>query len=345
VHRIFFAALGPALVVPALTALVYASGDRTPSARVLDQHKASYRRPDVVPYPSHNTHTSDRELLGRTLFFDPRLSGSGWISCATCHNPGLAWGDGMPVAIGHGMKPLGRRTPTVLNLAWAPALFWDGRAETLEEQALGPIASADEMNLNLEELARRLKQIDGYRPLFARAYPGEEISGDTVAKAIATYERGIVSAESPFDRWIAGEEHAISAAAKRGFVLFNEKARCSLCHTGWRFTDDGFHDIGVETKDLGRAKLTPDIEVTQHAFKTPTLRNVVARAPFMHNGSVATLEAVIDLYDRGGIAQRPSLSPEIKPLNLTEQERTDLLAFLHTLTSNDPEARVPTLPR
>jgi cytochrome c peroxidase len=309
------------------------------------QAMRDYRRPANVAYPEDNAFSPAREQLGRMLFFDPRLSGSKWISCATCHNPALAWGDGLPRAIGHGMQQLGRRTPTILNLAWAPALFWDGRAESLEEQALGPVAAAGEMNLDLDEMVARLKAIDGYAPLFATAYPGEGISAPTVAKAIATFERGIVSGQAPFDRWLAGDDRAISASAARGFELFNDEARCSQCHSGWRFTDDSFRDIGVETSDEGRGVITPFIKETHFAFKTPTLRNVARRAPYLHNGSAATLEDVIELYDRGGIVRRPSLSREITPLKLTPQEKQDLVAFMLTLTSEDAEARIPALPQ
>jgi cytochrome c peroxidase len=334
-----------AMAVFAVAGLIAATSGAPVTVAPSNPHKAAYRRDGNIPHPSHNASTPDRELLGRTLFFDPRLSGSGWISCASCHNPGFSWTDGLPRAIGHGMEPLGRRTPTILNLAWAPALFWDGRAESLEEQALGPIQAAGEMNMTLEEMVRTLQRIDGYKPLFARAYPGEAISNDTVAKAIAAFERGVVSGQAAFDRWIAGDEKAISVSAQRGFTLFNEKARCSTCHSGWRFTDDSFHDIGVVGDDIGRAKVTPVIDVAHHAFKTPTLRNVTERAPYMHDGSVATLEAVVELYDRGGLVRRPSLSPEITPLGLTASEKSDLVAFMLTLTSRDAEVRVPTLPR
>ena len=308
-------------------------------------HRDEYRRPASVPYPEDNQPTPDRERLGRTLFFDPRLSGSGWISCGSCHNPGFSWSDGLPRAIGHGMQTLGRRTPTILNLAWAPALFWDGRAESLEEQALGPIQAPGEMNLSLDAMVWRLREIGGYRPLFERAYPGEPIAAETVAKAIATFERSVVSAQAPFDRWIAGDERAIPPSARRGFTLFNEKAHCSVCHAGWRFTDDGFYDIGMDATDIGRGKVTPKIELTHYAFKTPTLRNVALRAPYLHDGSAANLQAVIELYNRGGAVHRPSVSPEIKPLNLTEGEVQDLIAFMQTLTSQDAETRIPALPR
>jgi cytochrome c peroxidase len=310
----------------------------------VDQLKDRYRRPQTVPFPEDNTFTQDRAALGKLLFFDPRLSGSNLISCATCHNPALSWGDGLPKALGHGMKELSRRTPTILNMAWAEALFWDGRADTLEAQALGPITSPDEMNLSPKKLVERLKAIPGYVTRFRIAYPDEGIVPATVAKALATFERTVVSGIAPFDEWVAGSEQAISEKAKRGFVLFNSKANCAKCHRGWNFTDSGFHDIGVPTEDLGRGKHLPKLVGMRHAFKTPTLRNVDRRAPYMHNGSVATLREVIDLYDRGGVA-RPSRSPDIRPLGLTREEKEALITFLKTLTSVDPPVSLPELPR
>ena len=304
-----------------------------------------YRRPAVTPTPEDNKASSARELLGRTLFFDPRMSGSNWISCGSCHNPAFSWGDGLPKAIGHGMQTLGRRTPTILNLAWSDSMFWDGRAGSLEEQALGPVKAAGEMNLPLEVLVEKIGSVPGYRHMFEKAYPGEGVSESSIAKAIAAFERTVVSAPSPFDRWVDGDVNAISESAKRGFAVFNGDARCAQCHSGWRFTDDSFHDIGVTGNDLGRGALLKDLEVMQFAFKTPTLRNVEHRAPYMHNGSEATLEEVVELYDRGGDIRRPSLSPEIKPLNLTAQQKQDLVAFMRTLTSKDKPVEIPVLPR
>lgn len=312
----------------------------------LEALKAKYRRPASAPHPADNAPSEARVRLGLTLFFDPRLSGSGVMACATCHNPGLSWADGLDRAVGHGMKTLPRRTPTILNVAWAEALFWDGRASTLEEQALGPIASPDEMNQPLEGLVPKLSAIPEYAPQFEAAYPGEGISNATVAKAIASFERTVVSGRAPFDAWIEGDEGAIGADAKQGFVVFNGKARCSTCHSGWRFTDDSFHDIGVRgDDDRGRGAVLEDIEAVQFAFKTPTLRNVDRRAPYMHDGSEKALEDAIDLYDRGGRVQRASLSREIVPLELTEQESGQLVAFLRTLTSDDAPVAIPRLPR
>jgi cytochrome c peroxidase len=322
------------------------SGRSVSSERLLSSpFLAEYARPGQVPHPEDNAYTPARETLGRMLFFDPRLSGSNWISCASCHNPALSWGDGLPRAIGHGMQELGRRTPTILNLAWAEAMFWDGRADTLEAQALGPIQAAGEMNLALDKMIDKIAALDGYRRLFAAAYPGEPIAPATIAKAIATFERRVVSSESAFDRWVAGDDEAIDADARRGFVLFNTTARCSKCHTGWRFTDDSFHDIGVAGADQGRGVLFKDIPVMQHAFKTPTLRDADRRAPYMHDGSVATLADVVDFYDRGGDAKRDSLSPDMKRLGLSAEEKRQLVAFLHTLTGPETAVVVPALPR
>ena len=329
------AALGLVAVLP-LTSSTAASNDAI---------RQSYTRPAEVPYPSENRWSEAREELGRTLFFDPRLSAKGIMSCGTCHNPSFSWGDGLPKAVGHGMETLGRRTPTILNLAWSSSFFWDGRASSLEEQALGPIQAPGEMNLALDKMVGRVADKPEYAGLFEAAYPGEGINARTVAKAIATFERGVVSAEAPFDRWISGDEKAISASAKRGFELFNGKGNCDVCHSGWRFTDDSFHDIGITGDDRGRGALLPDIEVLNFAFKTPTLRNVDRRAPYMHDGSKGTLEEVIAFYNRGGDVGRPSLSEEIRPLQLSAKEQADLVAFMRTLTSSDAQVEFPAAPQ
>jgi cytochrome c peroxidase len=311
----------------------------------LEQMKAGYARPrGASPAPADNATTPVRVELGRRLFFDPRLSGSGAISCASCHNPSFGWEDGLPRGIGHNGQPLARSTPTVLNVGWGGPFFWDGRADTLERQAVMPIASAAEMNMPHDHAVARVRGIEGYRDAFAQAYPGEAITIGAVGKALAAYERTLVSAEAPFDRWIRGEARAISPEARRGFVLFNTTARCAVCHSGWRFTDDGFHDIGVATTDEGRATIAPGIEQLRFAFKTPSLRNIDQRAPYMHNGSLPTLDAVVDFYDAAA-ERRPSVAEEVAPLGLTTEERSDLVAFLRTLTSNDPPQAAPILPR
>lgn len=305
----------------------------------------SYARPATIPFPEDNPYTAPREALGKALFFDPRLSGSDRMSCASCHNPALSWADGLPRAVGHNLRILGRRTPTLLNLAWSDSMFWDGRASTLETQALGPIQAAGEMNLNLDRMVAKIGAVAGYRELFARAYPGQPITPNTVAQAIATFERLIVSGTAPFDRWLRGDDAAMSVDAQRGFALFNGKANCATCHGGWRFTDDSFHDIGLPGADRGRGDILPAIDAMHHAFKTPTLRSIERRGPYMHDGSVKTLEDVLAFYDRGGIDRRPGLSAEIKPLGLTPDEKRDVVVFLRALTSADTPVQIPALPR
>lgn len=331
------------------TSLVAANASDTgaPSAAPpvnIEALKADYVRPSEIPFPEENPFTEQKAELGKVLYFDPRLSRSQMQSCASCHNPSLGWGDGLAKGVGEGMQPLKRRSPTILNSAWSEALMWDGRFETLEEQALGPIQAGVEMNMKLDDLLARLGEIEGYRPLFGDAFGSAEITAQRIAKAIATYERTVVSGEAPFDRWINGEDGAISASAKRGFVVFNTKARCVACHSEWRFTDDSFHDIGLPDTDIGRGKHLPSIVTMQHAFKTPGLRNIDQRGPYMHDGSLATLEAVVEHYDEGGVA-RPSLSPEMQPLGLTQQEKADLVEFMLTLTSDDDPVTFVTLPR
>lgn len=310
----------------------------------LEALKAQYKRPTTIPFPKENPYTPEKAALGKRLYFDTRLSVTSAQSCASCHSPGFGWGDGLAVGVGHGMNQLGRHSPTVVNAAWGAIFMWDGRLANLEEQALGPIQAAGEMNMPLDKLMERLNGIPEYKPMFAAAFPGEEMSPKTLAKAIATYERTVVSERAPFDAWIEGNEKAISEEAKRGFALFNGKALCAGCHEGWNFTNDGFQDIGLPSKDVGRGEFMPDVIKMKHAFKTPGLREIAQRKPYMHDGSLATLEAVVDHYDHGGV-DRPSRSDLMKPLSLTAQEKADLVAFMHTLSSNLSPTAVPVLPR
>jgi cytochrome c peroxidase len=333
----------PALVVLSNSLLVGAVVAAAAPPQVDPALKAAYRPPSAIPFPQDNPYSAAKAELGRALFFDPRLSGAGNIACATCHNPALAWSDGLPLGIGAGGQKLARRSPSLLNVAWGKALMWDGRFATLEEQALAPMQAPNEMNQPLPALVAKVAAIPGYRRMFDAAFPEEDVSAKTIGQAIATFERSVVSSKSPFDRWVAGDEHAIDDGAKRGFVLFNGKAHCAACHSGWRFTDDSFHDIGLKGDDLGRGKVKPNIPILQHAFKTPGLRNVAQRAPYMHDGSIATLADVMREYNDGFI-QRPSLSPEIKPLHLSEAEIDDVIAFMLTLTSRDEPVSIPVLP-
>jgi cytochrome c peroxidase len=305
--------------------------------------RKQYYRPAQIPYPKDDPYSKAKFELGRILFFDPLLSGSKVRSCATCHNPGLSWGDGEQHAVGE--KQLLLRAPTLLNVAWTPKLGWDGHFRDLESVAIGPLSSADNMNLPVHELIARLSAIPGYVAAFNGAYGKGDITQQKIEQALATFERSIVSTDAPFDRFIAGDQRAIDEPAKRGFVLFNGKANCAACHSGWAFTDSSFHDVGVAAgDDTGRGRLFPTSVKLKYAFKTPTLRDVIRRGPYMHDGSVAALNDVIALYDRGGI-DRPSRDSEIHPLNLSGGEKADLVVFLQTLSSAPKSFAVPVLPR
>ncbi len=309
-----------------------------------DDGRTSFRIPDVVPASPENQMNTERIELGKMLFFDPRLSGSGSVSCATCHNPALDWSDGLPTAMGSSKTSLSRHTPTIVNSAFNALQMWDGRFRSLEEQSWAPLLSSGEMNTSSEEVIARLQAIAGYRQAFDKAYPREGITKLTFGNAIASFERSLISRDSAFDKWQAGDESAVSDSAKRGFDLFQRKANCSACHQGPNFTDQGFHNIGIaNNRDEGRFAIVP-IKILHGAFKTPSLRDVALTAPYMHNGSYRTLEEVIDHYDRGG-DDKSNLDPNIKPLNLSGQEKQDLVEFMKSLTGKQEPVTVPELPR
>jgi len=308
-----------------------------------DAVRANYRRPAAIPFPDDDPYTKAKADLGKMLFFDPQLSGSRKHSCSSCHQPAKSWSDGLPHAIGEDPAGLKIRTPTLIDVAFVDVLGWDGKFPDLESVAFGPLTSPQNMNITERELMRRLRAAPRYTAAFAKAFGDKHITRRRIELALATYERTIVAGEAPFDRWIMGDENAISPEAKRGFALFNGKAQCSSCHSGPSFTDGSFQDIGSATgDDIGRGRLFPSSEKLQYAFKTPTLRDVAERGPYMHDGSVATLEGVIELYNKGGI-DRPSRSPSIKPLSLTAEEKAELIAFLKTLSGSSIEARSPNL--
>ena len=330
---------GAALVGPS-----YQGAAPQQAAVSLADLKKLYRRPTTISFPADNPYTPDKMALGKKLFFDPRLSAANILSCGSCHNPAFGWSDGQPKAVGHGMNVLERRSPAILDAAFGTIFMWDGRANSLEEQALGPIQAAVEMNLPLEVLIGRLGETKEYTSIFAKVFPGEGITPQAIGKAIATYERMVASGRAPFDDWIDGDEKAISEAAKKGFTLFNGKARCSSCHSEWRFTDDSFHDTGLPSNDVGRGKFLPDVIKMQYAFKTPGLRDVARRPAFMHDGSLRTIRAVIDHYNDGGI-ERASRADAVVPLGLSAQEKDDLIAFLETLSGSNSITVIPQLPR
>jgi cytochrome c peroxidase len=303
-------------------------------------------RPDAAPAPPENIPNDARIQLGEMLFWDPRLSKKGSMSCASCHNPALGWSDGLPTAVGFDMQILGRATPTILNTAFNTIQMWDGRKANLEDQALGPIAAGGEMNLPLPEMVTQLQGIPGYAPAFEKAYPGQGISEVTVARAIASFERTVLSTEAPFDRWRKGDHKALSAPAKRGFDLFTGKANCAACHQGFNFTDNGFHNIGVKdpaAPDVGRFAQRK-VKAMQGAFKTPTLRDIALTAPYMRNGMYTTLGEVVEHYNRGGDVKE-NLDINMVPLNLTKEECADIVAFMESLTGAPRVVNVPMLPR
>lgn len=291
--------------------------------------------PDSFYVPPDNPLTKEKIALGRLLFFDKRLSKNDTIACATCHIPALAFTDGQPVSSGIHHQQGGRSAPMAINRAFSKAQFWDGRAATLEDQSIGPFINPVEHGfMDHDEMVKKMKGIKGYREEFKEVF-GTDITIEAVGKAIASFQRTLLSGNSPFDRYESGdEEKAISEAAQRGLDLFRNKARCTKCHSGFNFTDEKFHNLGIgwdgSMADLGRYAVTKEA-ADIGAFKTPSLREISRTAPYMHDGRFPNLEAVVDFYNGGGI-KNPHQDPLIIPLNLTPQEKKDLIEFLHTLT-------------
>lgn len=306
--------------------------------------KLEYLRPEAIPAPRNNQITAERVELGEKLFFDPRLSDTNTMSCASCHHPPKAWSGGVVAKFDQDQHLTSRSISTLINVAYQRHFMWDGRIRTLELQVLDPLTSEMEMNQDPDELIVELGNISAYQTLFEKAYPGEGITLTTITKAIASFERTIVSAESPFDRWIKGDEAAISEAAKHGFDLFEGKANCIACHHGFNFTDNSFHNTGLKGGgDPGRFAVVP-VMILKGAFKTPTLRDVTLSEPYMHNGIYKTLEEVIDHYNRGGDLTI-GIDSNIRPLYLSEQEKEELLEFLLTLTAAPIQMTKPELPQ
>ncbi len=290
---------------------------------------------DSLVIPKDNPLTEEKAALGKLLFFDKRLSANGTIACASCHVPALAFTDGRPVSTGIHDQKGGRSAPTAINRVFSSAQFWDGRAATLEAQSVGPFVSPVEHGFpDHDALVAKVKSIAGYRPLFEQAFGPAPITVDLIGKAIATFQRTLLSGNSPYDKFSqADDAGALSENAQNGFRIFLGKGQCLRCHFGFNFTDEKFHNLGVGWKqaagDAGRHAVTNDPN-DRGAFKTPTLREIARTAPYMHDGSVATLRDVIDFYDRGG-NPNPHLDPVIKPLKLTKREKDDLVEFLRSL--------------
>jgi cytochrome c peroxidase len=311
---------------------------------------SKWLRPLEVPQPKDNKLTPKRVELGKLLYFDTRLSFSEKISCATCHHPKRGWSDEIPTskAVGHGGKTGPRNSPTILNSAYQQHQFWDGRVKTLEEQAVGPMQADVEMNMPLEVLVPKLNNIKGYVKLFEEAYPGEGLTEITIAKAVASFERTVVSTESPFDRFAKGDKDAISQDAKDGFEIFKGKAKCTDCHDGFNFTDGSFHNIGLNDgelsgKELGRYNVK-NRDAWYGVMKTPTLRDVEKSYPYFHDGSVKTLKEATVICASGGRYEHGVKNKSLSMVDrkLSDEEVEKLVIFMKALSGPDLDIEIPT---
>ena len=284
--------------------------------------------------PPENPVTQEKAALGRRLFFDKRLSVDESLACSDCHQPRRAFSDGKRVAVGVKNQRGNRNTPAIINRTYGRSFFWDGRISTLEEQVLQPIQDPKEMGAELPAILEKLRADSTYCELFQKVF-GELPDVHLLAYALATFVRTLLSGASPYDRYEAGEKSALTKPEQAGLRLFRGKARCALCHSGSNLTDEDFHNTGIawgEGKflDPGRFIVTGKKE-DQGAFRAPTLREIANTAPYMHDGSLATLEEVIEFYDRGGNCN-PYLDSELRALHLREEEKQALVAFLHALS-------------
>lgn len=293
-----------------------------------------------VPSPSHNPTSARKVELGEALFFDPVLSRDGTISCGTCHRPERAFAESVPVSVGIEGRVGIRNSPTLVNVAYRRSLFWDGGSLTLENQVVSPLENEVEMDADLATVLGRLNADPEYRFMFEDAF-GDSATVTTMTQAIAAFQRTIVGSGAPYDRYAGGQVGAISESAKRGLALFEGKAGCAGCHSGPAFTDDSFRNNGIrfQNADSGRARITlsPDDFAK---FRVPTLRNVEITPPYMHDGRFFTLEEVVTHYDSGGTGARGQ-DPAIRPLNLSAQERADLVAFLRSLSDDKIYSGMP----
>lgn len=343
---------------------LYSSGDASkwPTAELHENiDKSKFEDIGVlpaVPYPDYNPYSKEKEALGKILFFDPRLSLSGQIACASCHNPELGWTDNLTRSFGHDRQTGKRNSMTILNSAYAKTLFWDGRASSLEDQAQFPIGDPLEMNEKLTIAVDKIAKIKGYNALFTNAFGDKKVNLQRIQYAIATFERSINSPKSKFDNFISGKSEAFTDAQVKGLHLFRTKAQCINCHNTPYFSDNQFHNdgqtlFGTKNEDFGRYNVTKDVKDIGK-FRTPTLREVANTKPWMHHGHFPSLLDVVELYNGGNPSPiqkkylgtaRDSLIPKVDPmlnkLNLSKEEISDLLAFIETLST--PTRRIMTL--
>jgi cytochrome c peroxidase len=325
------------LVATAVVVVLAAAWAKTPPSVPADTLPADLSVDSVPlglgprPASPDNPLTAARVALGRKLFFDPSLSRDGTVACATCHRPdhGFSSPDGKPLGVGG--QQANRRAPTILNRAYGTAFFWDGRASSLEEQALDPIANPDEMGSSVADAVARLKASAAYKDGFAAAFD-DGVTATNLGRALASFERVLLRGDSPIDRFRErGERDAMSDAERHGLWLYESKGQCWRCHAGKNFTDEAFHNTGVGWggADVGRYTVTR-AAADRGKYKTPTLRGVKLTAPYMHDGSLKTLEEVVEFYNKGGGAN-PNLDPVVRPLGLSKEELADLVAFLKAL--------------
>jgi cytochrome c peroxidase len=312
--------------------------------------------PDVV-HPEANPLSAAKEKLGRALFFDARLSASGKIACVSCHEPTLGWADGRAVSQPHVVAPA-RNTPSIRNAVFQSALFWDGRAASLEQQVEEALTNPTEMAASREQVVGMLERSSGYRKLFGEAFPGRPVSFAAAVEAVACFERTVVGGRSRFDAFLRGDTAALSDGELLGLDLFRREARCLNCHHGPVFSDGKFHDLGLSfygrsNEDLGRHAVTNSPSDTGR-FRTPSLRDVTRTTPLMHTG-MFELTGVLKMYNAGMVTLKrqgfqkndplfPVKSPHLKPLGLNRQDLADLAAFLGTLEEPKHRERPPPLP-
>lgn len=302
---------------------------------------------DSAFIPEDNPLSADKIALGKLLFFDKRLSKDGNVSCASCHNPFHGFADPDATSAGVGFLTGLRNSPTAINRLFSAEQFWDGRAKDLEEQSHGPLTNPVEMAMaSHDDVVKEVARLQGYKPLFKKSFGDEEITMTRIAQAIASYERTVLAGNAPYDRYRAGDKGAMSAQQVKGLELFEGKANCATCHVSFNFSDEMYHNLGVgwdaKTKkfaDQGRFDVT-EKDADRGQFKTPTLRNVTDTAPYMHDGSEATLRDVMVLYNRGGNAN-PGLDGKMKPLELSDDEIDALVAFMYALTGPVTNAEPP----
>lgn len=346
--------------------LAYSSGDKTKWPKpILDPSEPTFSEIGHLPkvkFPTDNPYSEDKASLGRTLFYDPRLSNSNQIACASCHDPELGWTDNRKFSFGHDRQLGSRNAMTIMNSAYATSLFWDGRAATLEDQAKMPIEDMREMHEHIDIATEKIVKVKGYEILFEKAFGDKKITKDRIAKAIATFERTVISPASRFDKFIDGEKEAFTDNEVMGLHLFRTKAQCMNCHNSGYFSNnllenDGTALFGSDEEDLGQYLITKKIE-DAGKFRVPTLREVTKTGPWMHDGSFNTLTEVIEFYSKGnpisskqrstvhnGVQLNSEKSHMLKLLDLTKAEIAQLEAFLGTLSTPTTRPVPPKLPK